>query len=182
MYLLQLFLCVPQRCARTDANEERVFTEETTALEFRCALFRNGSSNSSYFFMKKWKKKRSLGRLRKTDKESNPRSSLSSLLISPFPTYFYIYTTKYTRVRPMFVDSIAIDAFRTLCTRPTPGHVATEDSFDLFLVQLWCSSLLDSVPPGHAMITSSIVLHTLRLNFRHFPVSTRRDESTRRCT
>lgn len=60
----------------------------------------------------------------------------------------------------MCIDSIAVDALRSVCTCPPPGHVAARVSYEILLDRPWLSTLLYSVLADRIMTTSSIVLHT----------------------
>lgn len=72
----------------------------------------------------------------------------------------------------MFVGSIDVDAFRSLCTSPMPEHVAAWYLIDIFLINLPYSTFLYSVPPDHAVTISSIFLDTPFLLFDSYPSRT----------
>lgn len=136
-----------------------------TVLEFRCALYRCNMSNSAWSWKIEEKGKIWFGVHGKKIRDllgSFPDVFSLDVMIRCRPCgamHFYICNTKHSRVRHMLIGSIAVDTFRSVCTCPTPRHVAAEISSDIFLNDPWYSTLQYSVPPDRIMKTSSTVLH-----------------------
>lgn len=76
-------------------------------------------------------------------------------------TFFYIYTFKYSRERPITEWSLAANAFRQLRIRPRPRTRGHSSGTLHHLNLLQNSTLLNIVPADRTMKTSSVFLKLL---------------------
>lgn len=76
--------------------------------------------------------------------------------------YFYIFTARNTRVRPMHDASSTDNAIRRFCTYLEPGQRATQRAFDIISNHLWYKTLLYRVPADFIMTTLPTVIQLRR--------------------